>query len=135
MILLELTEKETDFIKEVIALEKVAVANSDVGFAEKERKTGICDSFLAKVEAAEKPKEDLLITYKDLFYLISATKEKYLWLGSEIYISNKLVEQNYYNYISLANALIMWFNSKGILKKLAAFDYTDQSAQYEETDE
>lgn len=135
MILLELTEKEVDFLKEVIELEKVSVANSDSRFAEKERKTGICNSFLGKVEIACQLKPDVLITSKDLFGLISSAKEKYLQLPGSMFISNKAVEQNYYVHIAVANALIMWLNGHSLLKRLAKFDYTDQSTVSESVEE
>jgi hypothetical protein len=135
VILLELTQKEVDFLQEVIELEKVSVANSDARFAEKERKTGICDSFLDKVKLACKPKLDLMITSRELFGLISSAKEEYLRLPSNMHISNKEVEPNYYVHIAVANAMIMWLNGNGLLKQLAKFDYTDEASKYEAMEE
>lgn len=135
MTLLELTEKEIDFLKEVISLEKESVAKSDARFAEKQRKTSICDSFLAKVELASQPKEDLFIGHNDLFLIISSAKQKYLALPANLFISNKIVEENDFKHIALANAVIMWLNSKNLLKRLVGFDYTDKQYQYETTEE
>lgn len=131
MILLELTEIEVDFLKEVIELEKVSVAASNVEYAEKERKTGICNTFLKKITLACKPKSDILITYQDLFCMISDAKQEYTQLPLDLHISDKEVQQNYYVHIAVANVMIMWLNSKRLLKGLARFDYTDQSSAFE----
>ena len=131
-ILLELSEKEAEFIREVIALEKEAVDKSDSMYAEKQRKTGICNSFLAKVDLASLPQEDLLISFKDLNHLVSLAKNEYKGLRSDLHISDKKVDESDYKHISLASAVIMWLNQRGLLKKLARFDYTDNSCQYEE---
>ena len=135
MILLELTEKEVNFLKEVIGLEKTSVSESSIGFAEQERKTGICNSFLAKVEEACKPKEDVLITNKDLFFIKDLTHTVYKGLRAELKISQQPVEQKDFVHISLASAVIMWLNSRGLLKRVAKFDFTDDSFGYEGIEE
>jgi|ERR1035437_4826517 hypothetical protein len=135
MTLLELTQKEVDFLKEVIALEKESVSKSSSRFTEKQRKTDICDSFLAKVELASQPKSDLPITSDDLFLIVSSAKQKFIGLPSDLYISNKKIEESDFKHIALANAVIMWLNNKDLLKRLVGFDYTDKSYQYETTEE
>lgn len=134
-ILLELSEKEAEFIREVIALEKEAVDKSDSMYAEKQRKTGICNSFLAKVDLASLPPQDFLISFKDLAHLVSLAKGEHRELRADIHISSKKVDESDFKHISLASAVIMWLNSKNLLKRIAKFDYTDQSYQYEEMDE
>ena len=135
MILLELTEKEVDFVKEVIGLEKQSVENSTVGWDEKQRKIGICNSFLAKVEESVKPKGDVLITAKDLFFLISQAKSEYSHLPLDMHLSVKFVEKKDLAHISVANAMIMWLNGRNLLKRLPRFDVTDSSCKFEEMDE
>jgi len=127
MILLELTTKEAEFIREVIALEKNSVTNSKLEWAEKERKTGICNSFLAKV--------DVMITANDLFLLISQAKREYLSLNSGLHISGIEVDKKDLPHISVTNALLLFLNGENLLKKMVRFDITDQSGQYEELEE
>jgi hypothetical protein len=135
VILLELTPKEAEFIREVIALEIGHVAESKVEWAEKERKTGICNSFLKKVDRASEPSRDEVITAKELYLLISQAKREYLSLPSDMHVSGKRVDKQDLVHVAVANALILWLNGKNLLKRLVKFDITDQSGQYEETDE
>jgi hypothetical protein len=81
------------------------------------------------------PKEEFLISAKDLAFIVAQAKTEYVHLPGDLHISNQKVEEKDFKHISLANAVIMWLNSKGLLNKLVKFDYTDQSSQYEETDE
>ena len=76
--------------------------------------------------------QELVITYKDLFHLVSLAKGQYLLLPNDLHISDVRVEENDYKHIALANAVIMWLNNKNALNKIARFDYTDKSCQYEE---
>ncbi len=78
--------------------------------------------------------DEISITAKDLFLIISLAKDQYKLLPNGLHISGKLVEENDFKHIALANAVIMWLNRNGALKKLAKFDYTDHSAQYEESE-
>jgi len=135
MILLELTTKEAEFIREVIALEKNSVTNSKLEWAEKERKTGICNSFLAKVDHASEPQKDVMITANDLFLLISQAKREYLSLNSGLHISGIEVDKKDLPHISVTNALLLFLNGENLLKKMVRFDITDQSGQYEELEE
>jgi len=46
-------------------------------------------------------------------------------------LSKKQVDQKDLAHISLANALISWFNSKGLLKETVKFDSVENSSEYE----
>ena len=135
MILLELTEKEAQLIGELASSKKGELANTNgSGFVERERSINVCQSILNKIETAFQPKKEVLITYKDLYNLIDLSKREYGHIPSDLHISNQRVEENYFKYISLANALIMWLNGRGLLKRLARFDYIDKSCEYEENE-
>ena len=74
---------------------------------------------------------DLVITNRDFFGIRSLAVGTYKTLGSNLYISNKKVESRDLANISLAESLLVWLNSKGVLKKLVRFDFTDCSADFE----
>lgn len=133
MILLELTEEETDAIHHFIQLGWLNYNGS--GYAEKEKYSNLLKSVAKKTEDGLKPKVDVLITDKDLFYIKSLANNEYKKLPNETQLSNKPVEQKDLVHIALANAIIMWLNGKNLLKQLARFDHTDSSCQYEETEE
>lgn len=78
---------------------------------------------------------DLLITAKDLAEIKSLAIKEYRNLPMTVIISNKVMEQKDLSHISLANALILWLSSKGALSRLAKFDYTDRSFDYEGIEE
>lgn len=134
MILLELTEKEARTIEEIISIEKESLLESDIGFSEQERKRRICESLMTKINDAFRPKPDLLITAKDFLHLKSLAKGEWHNLRGDLKISNKEVDKEDIVKISLANALIMWLNGNNLLKRLAKFDYTDDSFEYEESE-
>lgn len=136
MILLELTEKELEVLKQGLIKEKESwVDRDDVSSRFKDTVHEVCNSAWAKLDACTQPKPDFLISAKDLFYLVSLAKNEFSHLRADLYISNKRVEENDFKHIALANALIMWLNGNKILKNLVKFDFTDTSAQYEETEE
>jgi hypothetical protein len=134
MILLELTEKEAEFIRNnMLSAEDLLASNeSSTGRTDRENQVVLCRSIVSKVVNAFVPQKELIITFKDLFYVISSAKEQYHKLHPDLHISNKKIEENDLKHISLANALIMWLNGKNLLKRLARFDFTDESCQYEE---
>lgn len=123
-ILLELTEKEAEAIKEVLGLEKESISKDKIGFTEQQRKTGICNSIIGKIGAAFEPKTEMLIRSQDLFDLISLAKGEYHHIRANTFISNKRVEEGHLIHIALANALISWLNGKSLLKNNVKFDIT-----------
>lgn len=131
MILLELTKKEAEVIRQALALKKDLPPKDGIGLTEKEKEDKFSDLVLAKLEAASQPKQDALLSYKDLFLIIDSAKQNYLNLSPDLHISNKKVEENDFKHIALANAVIVWLSSKSLLKRLAKFDFTDSSCQYE----
>ncbi len=136
MILLELTEKELEVLKQGLAKEQDSwVDRTDVSNGFRDAVNEVCDSVKAKLDSCAQTRPEVLISAKDLFYLISSAKNEYGHLRADLYISNKRVEENDFKHIALANALIMWLNEKKVLKNLVKFDFTDTSAQYEETEE
>lgn len=135
MILLELTEDEAETVLKEMSFSKNAILKNGIGHAEKERLAKTRESIIGKLEIASKPKEDLLITHKNLLEIISLAKSQYQELRGDLCISKETVLPAHRLHISLANALVLWFNSKNMLKRLARFDYTDNSYQYESEEE
>jgi uncharacterized protein YydD (DUF2326 family) len=138
MTLLELTQQEVEVVKRALIAERhsyMEESMTSIGKAELEKGIRLCDSIWDKVDRASQPQEDLLITASDLFFLISSAKDQYRHLRADLHISNKRVEESDFKHISLANAVILWLNSKNLLKRLASFDFTDLSSQYEESEE
>ena len=136
-ILLELTPREVEILQAALIKERFYWEDSDkleVGATIAEKSMACCDKIWAKLDNVCQPKQDELITAKDLFNLISSAKGEYQNLNNDLHISNKKVEENYFKYISLANALISWLNSKHLLKRLARFDVTDVSNEFEESE-
>jgi hypothetical protein len=137
MILLELTEKEAEVIR--VAVEEREIQHTislQIGKQESDRKIlGICRSILGKLLQAQEPSSDVLLTSKDLFSLISLAKTEYLRLPGNLHISNNVVSENDFKHISFANAVILWLNGHKLLKRLVKFDYTDNSSEFEETEE
>ena len=137
-ILLELTPKEAEVVGQALINEKYRLedeAKSSIGKAELEKNVERCNRIWSKLGAASQPQEEVLITASDLFFLISSAKSEYRGLRADLYVSNKRVEESDFKHISLANAVIMWLNSKNLLKRVAKFDFTDLSSQYEESEE
>lgn len=136
MILLELTEKEFEMVQ--LAVGTAFIANSEAYDTNKQevnrKRMDTYNAVLSKLELSSKPKEDVLITSKDLSHLKSLAKGEYHRLPGNLQISNKTVEQEDFVHISLANAVVMWLNSKDLLKRVARFDYTDDSFEYEESE-
>lgn len=138
MILLELTEKEAEIVGNALIKERSHWVEQDlleVGGTVIENNVNLCHKVWAKIDLASQPQHEEVITFNDLFHLISMAKDQYHRLPIGLHISNKEIEQKHYVHISLANALIMWLNEKGLMKRLASFDYTDKSTQYETTEE
>ena len=138
IILLELTEKEAELLAQGLIKEKASWEDKDpmeVTQTAINKALEGCNSAWAKLDEAKHAKPDLLITAKDLFYIKSLAKSEYLNLRGEMHISNKIVEQEDFVHISLASALIMWLNKNNLLKRLAKFDFTDHSSEFEEMEE
>jgi hypothetical protein len=130
--LLDLSEKEIDLIKStLLAGLKCDPFDFPTGETYQKHVTR-SNSVLKKIEVGEKPSEDFLITFKDLFSLVSVAKSQYLLLKANLSISNQKVEEVDFKHIALANSLIMWLNNKGLLKQIVKFDMTDDSCWYEE---
>lgn len=137
MILLELTEKELEVLRAGLIKEKLSWEGKDISEFSRatiENKLAACYLAEAKMDIAIEPKEEVLITFKDLFYIISKTNDEFRNLPADMHITSKKIEECDFVHIALANTIIMWLNSKNLLKQVAKFDYTDQSAQYEEMD-
>lgn len=136
MILLELTNKELELLKQGLIKEEIWWQDKeDISGSLRETKTHLCHSLWAKLDNVEQIQPDALISSKDLFYLVSSAKTEFLGLRADLYLSNKRVDENDFKHIALANALIMWLNGHKLLKRLVKFDFTDISSQYEETEE
>ena len=91
----------------------------------------ILNSVLDKLKEAARPKPDVLITFKDFYLIKSMAVSGYSKLPLDTSLSKKQIDQKDLAHISLANALISWFNSKGLLKETVRFDCTDDSIQYD----
>lgn len=135
MIMLEFTEEEVEFINKAILREQSAWDQNEGDHNDQINKIYRCRDILDKILLASLPKTDFLITFKDLNHIISLAKTEYHNLRGDLHISNKRVEESDFKHISLANALVMWLNSNSLLKRLAKFDYTDTSHQYEGEEE
>ncbi len=136
-ILLELTEKEAEVVRNAVARESNYWCDEcpkDTSRTLKENMTNSCQSITGKLYEASLPREHFPITSNGLFHILSMAKNEFLRLPAELYLTNKKVEENEFVHISVATALIMWLNKEGLLKKLAVFDYTDHSCDYEEMD-
>ena len=137
-ILLELTEKEAELLGYGLIKEGYYWRDADpkaISRTAKEKNVEICNIVWQKLEEAKQVKEDTLITDKDFKDLISLANGQYARLPLDLHISNIKVEDAHIRLICLANALIMWLNGKSLLKRLAKFDFTDMSCQYEETND
>ncbi len=136
-ILLELTEKEAELVQKGVLNRQTTwdLDGKDGDFNDHENHLKRCDTILSKLEKASLPQEDHLITFKDLFYIVSLAKGQYHSLPSNPHLSGKEVKEGDLKHISLANAVIMWLNSNRLLKKLAVFDFTDSGYEFEQTEE
>jgi hypothetical protein len=135
MFLLELTEKELEVLRDGLIKEKYSWEDKDpleVSRTTIENKLNSCHSSWSKLDSASNSQKEVLITARDLIHIVSLAKTEYTKLRGDLHISEKRVEESDFVHIALANVLIMWLNNKDCLKKLAKFDYTDQSAQFEE---
>ena len=131
-ILLELTEKEVEVLQTAIPLLNESVENAR--YAEKESKTKVHEAIAKKIQLALEPKEEVLIKFNDLHQIISLANMEYHRLPLDLHISDQKVEFSHIRHICLASATIMWLNGSGLLKRLAKFDFTDMSCQYEESE-
>jgi len=135
MALLELTLKEAEMVKNALLAEKSLWKEVDRNWGNRtnaDSNADVCDAAIAKVDAACEKQPEVLITNKDLFFIISNAKSFYSNIPSNVYISNKKIEENDFKHIALVNSIVMWLNGKNLVKKLVKFDYTDHSCQYEE---
>jgi len=73
----------------------------------------------------EVSKLEHLINYKDVFNIFSVARSQYVNRRLPMYISKKLIEPNEAPIIAAMEALIMYLNSKSLLKRLVKFDYKD----------
>ena len=124
MILLELTEQELDTIAIAMAAERKLDRN--LLFNDKERKDALCASVINKVKLARIKPNDELIEFKDFESMVSVAKQNYFRLDSQIFMSNKKVEENYFVYLCFVEAFTAWLNGKNLLKRLPKFDFTDK---------
>lgn len=78
--------------------------------------------------------KETLIKIKDLNSIRSVAIQEYVRLPSEVEISNKKVDEKDFLMISVANSMLMWLNSNGLLTNLVKFDFTESTTKYEETE-
>lgn len=135
MNILELTEKEVEFVKNAVVLARSQWDKEKRDYDDHEINADRANVILEKLEKALKPRADVLITYRDLFHMIDKAKTEYLNLPDDMHISNKRVEKKDLIHIAVAKSTISWLNSKNALKNLAVFDNTDKSCEYEENQE
>lgn len=134
-ILLELTEKEAEVLAAAIVKEKSSWEDKDPKEASPtliENSLRVCNRLWAKLDDANRPQPHVLMEPKDLYRIIDLAKTDYCRLPLDLHISGKKIELGDYKHISLANAVILWLNGAGLLKKLPKFNVTDSSNQYEE---
>jgi hypothetical protein len=93
----------------------------------------ILNSVVDKLEEAFRPEYEVLVTAKDLFLIKSMAVGEYGKLSKNVRLSDQDIEYKDLVHVSLANALFSWLNGKGLLKRLVKFDYTDDSIQYDTT--
>lgn len=135
MILLELTEKELKILESALIKEKVYWEDADPKQISRtliENNKIVCNTLWSKLDESKQSKNDVLITFKDLSHIKSVAMDNYNDIPMNLQISNKKVEQKDFVHISLASSLISWLNNKQLLKNLVRFDYTDDSAEFEE---
>jgi len=130
-ILLELTEDEALLLEAHLKAEKLLVLPKSTETTERR----LLDSTINKIESALKSQHPMIIGIKDLHYIISRAKGEYQNLPKDLYISRNRVEEDDFKHIALVNSVIMWLNGNSLLKKLAQFDYTDHSCEFEASDE
>lgn len=136
-ILLELTEKEAEVVRNAIERESKhwdKFDRRDMSGILIENTINTCNSIQEKMALASEPSKHILINKKDFFNILSIAKGEYLYLSGNIHISGEKIEEKYLVHISIANAVIVWLNNSRLLKRLAVFDYTDHSCDYEEMD-
>jgi hypothetical protein len=88
-------------------------------------------SILSKIEQSMQDSSKELLSYNDYKNILSFAKDEWIKLPQNLRITNKEMEEKDLVHISLANALIMWFNKKNLLKKFVGFDFTDHSNEYD----
>ena len=136
MILLELTEKEAELVQKLALNYGLVPRNKEVeDFTDYERRIDNTKNISDKVDLALLPQPEHPITDKDLFHIISMAKDQYLALPADLHISNKKVREDDFKHISLASAVVVWLNSKNLLKRLAGFEFTDHAYDFEDTNE
>lgn len=131
--IIEMSEREA---AAVLKLMEVGWLNYREENKETKRKMAeLAVSATKKMVDAHTEPEPLKITHNDLFLIKSAANAEYQRLSTNLHISNKRVDSCDFVHIALANSLIMWLNGKNLLKRLAGFDYTDLSAEFESIEE
>ena len=134
-IILELTPRELEVLKYGLLKEEETLRDSlskEVVPGTLRNDINMCHRLWAYLDDAVKPKEDALITYQDLFDIVSVAKDQFTDLHFDTHISEQKVEQRYFLHISLANSLLMWLNKNNLLKRNVGFEYTDSSCKFEE---
>ncbi len=135
--IVELTEKELAVLISGLIKERLRVEDKtpdEMSRITKEDAMRACDSAWAKLDDAMRDKAEQVITMPDLNFIVSQAKAEFVRLPADLHISRKRVEQSDLKHISLAMSVIGWLNSKQVLKKLANFEFTDHSYDYEESE-
>lgn len=65
------------------------------------------------------------IDLKNLHLLVSNSKNKMFSMNTPLFIGGKEVERGYLASLANFEALLMFLNSKGLLKEFVEFDYTN----------
>lgn len=133
--IVELTEKELKALQTATITEQLNIVQGPLLPTEKEKALQLIGKVSDKLILAHFPPEDVLITSADLFFLVDSSIKEYRLLRGDSTLSGKRVEESDFKHISLANAVIMWLNSHRLLKKHVRFDMTDDSFEYEVTEE
>jgi hypothetical protein len=135
-ILLELTERETELLQKAIStylikdrdMEKEDIADHDKRIAR-------CNSILTKASSALQTQEDHIASYEDLLAILSMAKDQYLALPADLHISKKKIREEDYKHIAIVNSVIVWLNGNRLLKRLATFNVTDHSCDFEDNND
>ena len=135
MILLELTEAEAETMLNLMQTGCLNFPKDSYTKTEREKISIRAANVHNKVLDAMKPKSEVPITDKDLFFIKSLAKGEYRDLPADLHISNKKVEESDFVHISLVAATISWLNGKNLLKNIATFDFTDHSSEFEGSDD
>jgi hypothetical protein len=135
IVLVELTEQEAETILSLMEIGWLNKPKENMLRADIEKISALSQSAHKKIVEGFIDMPDVLITAQDYNRIKDLSVGQFHNLRNDLYVSNKKMEERDSVHISLANAVIGWLNSKGLLKQVPRFDYTDHSSEYEEMEE